>query len=149
FFLQGYEFYLVFLLILSIIIGLIDAGSIALLYPMISVGFQINADTIPYYGIIEYISSLIPMGSQFVHLGLLFILLTGTSLILQLAYWKVAFIFQRELIVKTKKSIFSKIDSTDFKFFVDSRQGDLINLFNQSPYYVQQTYDRLLCLCTD
>jgi len=149
FFIQGYEPYLFILLILSIIIGLIDAGSIALLYPMISVGFQINANTIPYYGVIEYISSLIPMGSQFVHLGLLFILLTGTSLILQLAYWKIAFIFQRDLIVKTKKSIFAKIDSNDYKFFVDSRQGDLINLFNQSPYYVQQTYDRLLCLCTD
>jgi len=149
FFIQGYEYYLFLLLILSIIIGLIDAGSIALLYPMISVGFQINADAIPFYGVIEYISSLIPMGSQFVHLGLLFILLTGISLILQLAYWKIAFIFQRELIVKTKKSIFSKIDSNDYKFFVDARQGDLINLFNQSPYYVQQTYDRLLCLCTD
>jgi len=149
FFIRDYEPFLIFLLILSIFIGLIDAGSIALLYPMISVGFQINADTIPYYGVIEYISGLIPMGSQFVHLGLLFILLTGISLILQLAYWKIAFIFQRELIVKTKKSIFSKIDSNDYKFFIDSRQGDLINLFNQSPYYVQQTYDRLLCLCTD
>jgi len=149
FFIQGYEHYLVFLFILSIVVGLIDAGSVALLYPMISVGFQINADTIPYYGVIEYISNMIPMGSQFVHLGLLFILLTGTSLLLQLSYWKVAFIFQRELIVKTKKSIFSKIDSNDYKFFVDSRQGDLINLFNQSPYYIQQTYDRLLCLCTD
>lgn len=149
FFIQGYEHYLFFLLILSIIIGLIDAGSIALLYPMISVGFQISADSIPFYGVIDYISSLIPMGSQFVHLGLLFIILTATSLCLQLAYWKVAFIFQRELIVKTKQSIFSKIDSNDYKFFIDSRQGDLINLFNQSPYYVQQTYDRLLCLCTD
>jgi ABC-type multidrug transport system fused ATPase/permease subunit len=149
FFIQGYEHYLVFLLILSIIIGLIDAGSIALLYPMISVGFQITAESIPFYGVIEYISNLIPMGSQFVHLGLLFILLTGTSLILQLAYWKVAFIFQRELIVETKKLIFLKIDSNDYKFFIESKQGDLINLFNQSPFYVQQTYDRLLSLCTD
>ena len=149
FFVHGYEHYLFFLLVISIIIGVIDAGSIALLYPMISVGFQINASTIPYYGVIEYISSLIPMGSQFVHLGLLFILLTGTSLVLQLAYWKAGFIFQRELIVKTKKSIFSRIDSNDYRFFVDSKQGDLINLFNQSPYYIQQTYDRLLCLCTD
>ncbi|PWR70104.1 ABC transporter ATP-binding protein [Methanospirillum stamsii] len=149
FFIQGYEHYLFFLLILSIIIGLIDAGSIALLYPMISVGFQISADSIPFYGVIDYISSLIPMGSQFVHLGLLFIILTATSLCLQLAYWKVAFIFQRELIVKTKQSIFSKIDSNDYKFFIDSRQGDLLNLFNQSPHYVQQTYDRLLSFCTD
>jgi ABC-type multidrug transport system fused ATPase/permease subunit len=149
FFVHGYEHYLFFLLVISIIIGVIDAGSIALFYPMISVGFNINAGSIPYYGVIEYISSLIPMGSQFVHLGLLFILLTGTSLVLQLAYWKAGFIFQRELIVKTKKSIFSRIDSNDYRFFVDSKQGDLINLFNQSPYYIQQTYDRLLCLCTD
>jgi ATP-binding cassette subfamily B protein/subfamily B ATP-binding cassette protein MsbA len=116
---------------------------------MISVGFQINASSIPYYGVIEYISSLIPMGSQFVHLGFLFILLTGTSLLLQLAYWKIAFIFQRELILQTKKDIFSKIDANDYKFFADSRQGDLINLFNQSPFLVQQSYDRLLCLSTD
>lgn len=149
FFVHGYEHYLFFLLVISIIIGVIDAGSIALFYPMISVGFNINAGSIPYYGVIEYISSLIPMGSQFVHLGLLFILLTGTSLVLQMAYWKAGFIFQRELIVKTKKSIFSRIDSNDYRFFVDSKQGDLINLFNQSPYYIQQTYDRLLCLCTD
>ncbi|HPY60821.1 MAG TPA: ABC transporter ATP-binding protein, partial [Methanospirillum sp.] len=58
FFVHGYEHYLFFLLVISIIIGVIDAGSIALFYPMISVGFNINAGSIPYYGVIEYISSL-------------------------------------------------------------------------------------------
>ena len=149
FFIRGYEHHLFFLLILSIIIGIIDAGSIALLYPMISVGFQIKVDTIPFFGVIEYISSFIPIGSPFVHLGLLFVILTGSSLCLQLLYWKIAFFFQRELIVKTKKAIFTKIDSNDYKFFVDTRQGDLINIFNQSPHYVQLTFDRLLSLCAD
>ncbi|MDD1729810.1 MAG: ABC transporter ATP-binding protein/permease, partial [Methanospirillum sp.] len=149
FLIKNYEYYLIFLIVVSIFIGLIDAGSIALLYPMISVGFQINADSIPQYGAIEKISNLIPIGSTFVHLGLLFIIFTGISLCLQLFYWKIAFIFQREIIVKMKKAIFLKIDSNDYKFFVDSRQGDLINLFNQSPFYIQQTYDRLLSLCTD
>lgn len=149
FFIRGHEHYLIFLLGIAIIVGFIDAASIALLYPMLSVGFQIQVETIPFYGIIESISSLIPMGSPFVHLGLLFIILTGTSLCLQLGYWKVAFIFQREIIVSIKKAIFSKIDSNDYKYFVDTKQGDVINLFNQSPIFIQNTFDRLLSLCTD
>ncbi len=149
FFIKGHEFLLFTLLIIAVIVGLIDALSVALLYPMLSVGFQITTGSIPFYGIIELMSSLIPMGSPFVHLGLLFIVLTGLSLCLQLIYWKIAFIFQREIVTNAKKAIFLKIDTNDFKFFVDSKQGDLINLFNQSPYYVQQTYDRLLNLCTD
>lgn len=149
YFVQGYEYYLIFLFTIAVIIGIIDAASIALFYPMISEGFNIQADKIPLYNIIESVSSLIPIGSTFVHIGLLFVILTATSLCLQLGYWKIAFIFQREIIIKTKTAIFSKIESNDYKFFVDSKQGDLINLFNQSPLYVQNSYDRLLSLCAD
>lgn len=149
YFIKGHEYYLIFLFIFAVSIGIIDAASIALLYPMLTVGFQIKTETIPLYGIIEQVSNLIPMGSPFVHLGLLFIVLTGSSLCLQLIYWKIAFVFQREVIIQTKNSIFSKIESNDYKFFVDSKQGDLINLFNQSPLYVQLSYDRLLSLCAD
>lgn len=149
FFIRGYEHYFIFLLLLAILVGFIDAGSIALLYPMISVGFQINAESVPFYGILQYLSNLIPIGSFFVHLGIFFILLTVTSLIFQIMFWKVAFILQRELIVQMKKSIFSKIDGNDYKFFIDSKQGDLINLFNQSPFYIQQTYYFLLSAVSD
>ncbi|NLV27548.1 MAG: ABC transporter ATP-binding protein [Methanomicrobiales archaeon] len=149
FFVRGHEHYLIILFFVALIIGLIDAGSIALLYPMLSVGFQITADSIPLYGVIEYISSLIPIGSTFVHLGLLFIILTGASLCLQLIYWKIAFAFQRDIVISTKIAIFSRINSNDFKYFVDTKQGDLINLFNQSPNNIQQSYDRLLSLCTE
>lgn len=149
FFIKDFSYYLVFLVGIAFLIGFIDAVSIALLYPMLSVGFQIKADTIPLYGVIEKISSLIPMGSPFVHLGLLFIIFTGISLFLQLVYWKIAFIFQREIIIKTKKAIFLKFDSNDYRFFTESKQGELLNLFNQSPFYIQQTYDRMLNLCTD
>lgn len=149
FFIRSFEKYIITLFTLSLIIGIIDAGSVALLYPLISVGFDINSANTPLYNITQYISNLIPLGSPFVHLGLLFIFITGVSLCLQLFYWKIAFIFQRNLIVNIKRSIFSKINSNDYKFFVESRQGDLINLINQSPYLTQQTYDRLICLCTD
>src|SRR5574344_675039 len=74
FFIHGYEPYIIFLIFLAVVIGLIDAFSIALLYPMLSEGFAIQVESIPLFGIIESISSLIPIGSTFVHLGLFFIL---------------------------------------------------------------------------
>ncbi len=149
FFIKGYEFFLVFLFLIAMIIGIIDALSISLLYPMLSVGFQIDANTNQIYHFIEKFGSLIPIGSPFVHLGFLFIFLTGTSLFLQLVYWKIAFIFQKEVIINIKKAIFHKINNNDYNFFIDTKQGDLITLFNISPSNVQQTFDKLLCLCTD
>jgi ATP-binding cassette, subfamily B, bacterial len=149
YFIRGYEYYAIFLLLLAIFIGLIDAFSIALFYPMLSEGFQIQTSTLPLSGIYTYVDSLIPIGSPFVHLGLLFIALTGFSLLLQLIYWKIAFIFKRHIVVNAKKEIFSKIEQNDYRFFVDSKQGDLINLFNQNPIYIEATYDRVISLCAD
>lgn len=149
YFARGYELFIVFLLFVAIIIGLIDALSVSLLYPMLSVGFLTQTDTIPMYDLITEIGSIIPIGSTFVHLGLLFILLTGLSLSLQLLYWKIALIFQRNVTIGIKKAIFTKVDSNDYRFFVDSKQGDLINLFNQSPFYIQQTYEKIIAIITD
>jgi len=149
FLIRHYEYYLIFLFLIAVIIGFIDAFSIALLYPMLSVGFQIHVDDIPFYGYVQNISSYIPIGSTFVHLGFMFIFLTGLSLFLQLLYWKIGFVFQREIVIGIKNSLFLKINQNDYQFFIDKKQGDLINLFNQSPYYVQQSYDRILSLFTD
>lgn len=149
YFIKGYEPYIVFIAALAVIIGMVDALSIAMLYPMLSVGFQIQVTSIPLFSIIEAISRVIPIGSTFVHLGLLFIILSGLSLGLQLLYWKIAFFFKKEIIIRIKKDLFEKINTNDYNFFVDTKQGDLINIFNQSPFYIEQSLDRILCLFAD
>lgn len=149
FFIQGYEPYVIFLASLAVIIGMVDALSIAMLYPMLSEGFQIQTASIPLFSIIEAVSGLIPLGSTFVHLGLFFVILSGFSLGLQLFYWKIAFFFKKEIIIRIKKDLFNKINTNDYKFFVDTKQGDLINIFNQSPYYIEQSLDRILSLFAD
>lgn len=149
FFIHGYEPYIIFLIFLAVVIGLIDAFSIALLYPMLSEGFAIQVESIPLFGIIESISSLIPIGSTFVHLGLFFILLSVLSLGLQLLYWRIAFHFKKEIVIRIKKDLFKKINNNDYNFFVETKQGDIINVFNQSPYFIEQSLDRILSLFAD
>lgn len=146
---QGFERYVVLLVGLAILTGCVDAFSIALLYPLLSEGFQISSGSIPFYDIIEQIASFIPIGSTFVHLGLLFVALTCLSLGLQLIYWKIAFFFKRNVVIKVKTSLFEKIDSNDYRFFVDIRQGDIITLFNQSPTYIEQSFDRIISFSAD
>lgn len=149
FFIRSFEYYAVSLLLLAIIIGLIDAAGISLLYPMITVGFQISGQPLQINQIFSILDNVIPIGSPFIHLGLIFIFLTGLSLLLQFIYWKLAFIFKREIIVKTKKNLFKKVESNDYQYFLDAKQGDTLNLFIQSPTYIEGTYDRLLSLCAD
>ncbi|WP_319579764.1 ABC transporter ATP-binding protein/permease [uncultured Methanospirillum sp.] len=149
YFILGYEYYAFILLGLAIIIGIIDALGISLLYPMLSEGFQIKANSIPFQNYFSIFSNIIPIGSPFVHLGILFILLTGISLFLQLVYWKIAFHFKKIIVIRIKKQIFKKLETNDYRYFTDIKQGDIINLFNQSPIYVEQTYDRIISLCAD
>jgi ABC-type multidrug transport system fused ATPase/permease subunit len=149
YFIKGKELFAAILLFLAIFIGFIDALGISLFYPMLSEGFQIKTDTILLSQIFSKFNTLIPIGSPFVHLGILFIFITTFSLLLQLIYWKIAFIFKREIVINVKKNIFLKIQTNDYQFFVDTKQGDLLNLFNQSPNNIELTYDRIISLCAD
>lgn len=149
YFIRSFEQYASVLLFLAIIIGLVDAAGISLLYPMLSVGFQIPESSLPMSGIYSFLEKIIPIGSPFIHLGILFIILTGLSLLLQLIYWKIAFIFKREIVIKIKKQLFEKIETSDYQYFTNTKQGDILNLFNQSPFYVEQTYDRIISFGAD
>jgi ATP-binding cassette, subfamily B, bacterial len=149
FFIKGLELYSVVLLLLAIIFGILEAFNISLLYPMLSVGFQISANTIPFYSLFEKLGTILPIGSPFVNFGIIFILLTAASFLFQLIYWKIAYKFQTTIIIKTKLAIFKKLRYNDYKFFVDNKQGDLVNLFNQSPGYVNQMLEKILNILTD
>lgn len=149
FFIRGYEKIALILVILAIIIGIVESFSLALLYPMISVGFQISSSSGVQNILYEQVGSMIPMGSPFVSFGVAFILLTLFSLFIQLIYWRLAYIFRKDVIVTLKKDLFEKISTNDYQFFIDNKQGDLINLFNSSPVWINETFDRIISLCAD
>jgi len=149
YFIKGFEIPAILIVLLAILIGIMDALSISLLYPMISAGFQINLKSIPFSSIFERMGEILPMGSVFVNIGVVFIILTVCSFFLQMIYWRIAFIFQTKIVVKAKLNLFEKTKTNDYKFFVDTKQGDLINVFNMCPMQINGTFDRLFNLCAD
>ena len=149
FFVKGLELHVFLLISLAIFIGLIEAFNLSLLYPMLSVGFEINTNSLPFYYVFETLGTILPIGSPFVNLGVIFIALTFLSLLMQLLYWKIGLKFQTQVMMTAKTNIFRKIKSNDFQFFVDNRQGELLNLFTQSPGYINNTFLSLINLCAD
>ncbi|MDR2855777.1 MAG: hypothetical protein LBV40_06455 [Methanomicrobiales archaeon] len=88
YFLRGFKVHALFLLILTITIGLVETFNLALLYPMFSEGFGVSTNSIPFYSVFERLGTSLPMVSPFVNYGIIFILMTFFSLYV-LTYGKV------------------------------------------------------------
>jgi ATP-binding cassette subfamily B protein/subfamily B ATP-binding cassette protein MsbA len=149
YFLRGFEVHAFFLLILSIAIGLVETFNLALLYPMLSEGFGVNTNTIPFYSVFERLGTFLPMGSPFVNYGIIFILMTFFSLLLQLLYSMQSVTFQRDVVVEVKESVFKKMRQNDYRFFVDTKQGDLLAMIGGGPTSVLTIFNILLLFLVD
>jgi ATP-binding cassette subfamily B protein/subfamily B ATP-binding cassette protein MsbA len=149
YFIRGFEVRFVFITLLSIIIGVVETFNLALLYPMLSEGFGISTNSLPFSSVFQTLGTIFPMGSPFVNYGLIFILMTIVSLLLQLLYWKMSYAFQSEVVVNTKEQIFHKIRNNDYRFFVDTKQGDLMVLFGGGPNSILLIINILVALLVD
>jgi len=149
YFSRGFEVRAGFILFLAILIGIVEAFNLALLYPMISTGFGISTDSLPFAWVFERLGTILPMGSPFVNYGIVFILMTIVSLLLQLLYQKQSLLFRSEVIVSIKEHVFQRIRNSDYRFFVDTKQGDIMMLINGGPATVLSAFSILIMVLVD
>ena len=149
YFVRGFETHACFIAFLAIIIGVVETFNLALLYPMLSEGFGVSTDSLPFSSLFNILGTLLPMGSPFVNYGLIFILMTIASLLLQLLYWMQSFSFQSEVVVKVKEDVFTKVKHNDYRFFVDTKQGDILTLFNGGPASILSVFNIIISLVVD
>ncbi len=149
FFIRGFSHQALFLVILAIIIGCVETVNIALIYPMISTGFHIEQESVPFSWFFSLFYSIIPIGSPFVNYGIVFILFTILAFFLQLYYFRTAYRFSSSIITKIKMDIFSHTEKSDYRFFVQKKQGDILYLFNSGPVAVNGTLDMMINIVAD
>jgi ATP-binding cassette subfamily B protein/subfamily B ATP-binding cassette protein MsbA len=149
YFTHNYEARIVVIVILAAVMGLVEAFNLALLFPLLSVGFGISTNSLPFGSLFETLGTLLPIGSPFVNYGLIFVSMSTTSLFLQLLYSKLALSLQGKIAISLKESIFKKIRNNDYRFFVDTKQGDLLSFFNQGPGSILVIINLLTSLAAD
>lgn len=146
FYSRGLKIHLIILLFFSIILGLMETIQIILLYPILNASFEFEGSGLtffdPLYSFALTYSSF-PAVVTFCFLFMTFVVLTFLATI---TYNGLSLILTRNIIVKTKGMIFKKLKSSDYKFFVDTKQGEVLYNVITSPSFINQFLDSFTTL---
>lgn len=142
FYSRGLKLHLIALVFFSILLGLMETFQIVLLYPILNASFNLQDVGIPFFEPLYNIfrnSMSLPEVVVFCLLFIFFVILTFFATI---AYKVVSLKFARAVIVRTKGSIFDKLEDSDYRYFVENKQGDVLYNVVTSPGKINVFLDR-------
>jgi ATP-binding cassette, subfamily B, bacterial len=126
YFSKGYLGYLAVLLLLSVLLGLMETFQIVLLYPIMNATIDFHGSGIavfePFY---SFVRSLVNL-PDIVLFTLLFILLVFLTFVVSLIYRYISLDLTKKVITKTKRTIFDRLISNDYQYYVENKRGDII-----------------------
>lgn len=133
FYSRGLKLHLLALVISSMLLGLMETFQIVLLYPILNASFNIQDAGIPFfeplYNIVRGVVDL----PEVVTFCLLFIVFVFLTFLATIAYRMISLKFTRAIIVRTKGAIFDKLKDSDYRYFVENKQGDILYNVVSSP----------------
>lgn len=127
FFLKPYKLKILILFVLSLLIGGLEAASVASIYPILNAAFSPGANQstfiLSFFGVV---ANLIPINDVFITYCILFLLLTLLDFAVKLLSLRFRVNFSVQLVEANQRMIFNRYINADYQFFVDHKQGDLI-----------------------
>lgn len=138
-----------FLVGFAIIIAFCEGLNITLLYPIISMGLGMEENYSPFPRIFTLLVDFLPFQSFFVGLIVIFLLLTIFLLVLQLSYWRLSYIFTKDITLSVKNEMYRSLFTCDYRLFEEKKQGELINLINNGPQTITWTFEMIMGLIAD
>jgi len=137
------------LIAISIVLGLMETFQIILLYPILNAtfNFQDQGSSLfePLYTLVRNAFNL----PDIVSFCLLFILLVFLTFVVSLFYKYLSVKFTREVITKTKGAIFDKIASNDYRYFVQTKRGDILYTVISAPEKIRDFLDYATSIFSD
>jgi len=138
FFFKPYKQKVLLLGVLSLIVGLLEAASVAVVYPIISAA--LGEGTGGGTGILSFfqrVANLLPVSDEFIAYCLLFIIFAFVTFILKILTIRYRLTLAGRLVERNQKEIFGKFVQADYQFFVEHKQGELIYSAVTAPGYLQ------------
>jgi len=137
----GFKLHLLALVVLSVLVGLMETFQIVLLYPILNASFNLQDAGIPFFEpLYNIVRSFVDL-PEVVTFCLLFIVFVILTFFATIAYTVVSLKFTRAVIVRTKGSIFDKLEDSDYRYFVENRQGDVLYNVVTSPGKIKAFMD--------
>lgn len=137
FYSHGYKRYLFALFALSILQGFMETLQIILLYPIINATINFQGSEIaifePLYTFVQNSVAL----PAIVIFSLLFILIVLLTFLISLVYRYLSFYLTKKVITETKRTIFDKLVSNDYQYYVENKRGDILYNVVTAPAQVR------------
>lgn len=133
FFLGKYKLHFLFLIGLSIFVGIIESLNIALMYPIVANSLNTAVTQNPFLSFLDVFASFIPIGDKLIVYTILFIMLAIMVFAGKLIYFYLSAKLTAVIVIDTKQKVFNKCMDSDYQFFIDNKQGDIIYKTSVAP----------------
>lgn len=141
FYTRGLRLHLLALAAFSILLGLMETFQIVLLYPILNASFNISDAGIPFLEPLYDTARSIIALPEIVTFCLLFIVFVILTFLVTIIYKVVSLKFTKSVIVRTKGSLFNKLQESDYRYFVENKQGDILYNVVSSPGKIRNFLD--------
>lgn len=150
FFIRPHKLSFLVLFLLGITIAIFEVINIALLYPILSyTTTQSLQDDNIIFNFINIFLKIIPINDQLIANSILFILFAALSFVFGVLYTILSLRITSKITIENKEKIFDKYINSDYQFFVDNKQGDILYKTSRAPGFIAEVFNNLTRFCID
>ena len=136
FFLNQYKSHFIFLILLAVITGVLESLNVALMYPILSYGLGTQTTSNLFLDFVNNLTKFIPVEDTLVKYCVLFIIFACLVFFAKIFYFFFSAKLTSKIVIGLKQDIFSKCMNSDYQFFVDKKQGEILYMTRTPPEQV-------------
>lgn len=133
FFIGTYKPHFLFLIVLAIFIGFFESLNVALMQPILADGLNVGYTDNMFLSFISDATSIIPIQDELIRYSFVFIALAIFVFIVKLFYFYFSLKITAMIVINAKEEVFRKCMGSDYQFFVDNKQGEILYKTSTAP----------------
>jgi ABC-type multidrug transport system fused ATPase/permease subunit len=133
YFIRKYKIFFALILALAVITGLLDALNVGLMYPIINNALNLKTSDNTFTEIINPYLEMIPIQDELLRYALIFIVIALIAFIFKVVYYYLSAKFSAKIVQEAKQQMFNKYINSDYQFFIDNKQGEILYKTSKAP----------------
>ena len=138
FFLKPYKKSLTFLLFLTVVAGIFETVYIAVLYPLLTLSLDIQSGLggNPFLILVDNLVEMVPINDALIAYCVVFIILVVLSFLFGMMLMLLSVWVASKIVEDNQQKIFDKYIESDYQYFIDNKQGELLYNSSRAPAHV-------------
>ena len=133
FFIRKYKLYFMFIIGLALLVGILESITVGLMYPIIDGVLDLDAANNTFLNLVDPFINKVPINDSLIRYSVVFLAVALLVSIMKIVYYFLSVKFSAKVVTELKKDVFNKCINSDYQFFVDNKQGELLYKTSQAP----------------